>query len=235
MKLAGAVATALLFCTSMPAAAQSVKVAFNGNRVDVVAENATVRAILNEWARVGGTRIINAERLTGGPVTVEFRNAYERQVLESLLRGASGYLLGPRPVGAPGGPSGFDRIMILPTSTAPRAATVVAQPQLQPRTVAPQPLRRLVPNDGAAPTEEVEGPVVIGAPPQRLDSQADVQRRLGDLLADSDDDEPQQGERPAPTPVTPFGGQGVSRPGVIPPAPPAGRPDPASGAIPAQP
>ena len=40
-------------------------------RVTLVAKDVTVREILAEWARVGQTRIVNAEKLTGGPVTLE--------------------------------------------------------------------------------------------------------------------------------------------------------------------
>ena len=65
-------ATALLTVSVLPAGAQAVKVSFHGGKVDLSAQNATVRAILNEWARVGGTRIVNAERLSGPPITVEF-------------------------------------------------------------------------------------------------------------------------------------------------------------------
>ena len=36
-------------------------------KVNLIAQNASLRAILNEWARVGGTRLVNPERLTGGP------------------------------------------------------------------------------------------------------------------------------------------------------------------------
>ena len=68
---------------------------FHGGKVDLAAENATVRAILTEWARVGGTRIVNAERLAGPPVTVEFKDAYEQQALDALLRGVAGYIVGP--------------------------------------------------------------------------------------------------------------------------------------------
>ena len=89
MKVRILLVTALLSIGALPAAAQSVKLSFHGGKVDLVAENATVRAILTEWARVGSTRIVNAERLVGPPVTVEFKDAYEQRVLEALLRNVS--------------------------------------------------------------------------------------------------------------------------------------------------
>ena len=56
-------ASLLVTCAALPAAAQSVKVSFSGGKVNLSAENATVRASLTEWGRVGGTRVVNAERI----------------------------------------------------------------------------------------------------------------------------------------------------------------------------
>src|SRR6476469_5263637 len=140
MRVRVLLASALVALAALPAAGQSVKLSFHGGKVDLSAENASIRAILTEWARVGGTRVVNADRIVGPPVTVEFKDAYEQQALESLLRGVSGYIVGPRVT--PGAPtsSGFDRIVILATSNAPRPAALtpaVARP------LGPQPLRRL--------------------------------------------------------------------------------------------
>ena len=46
-------------------------------RSSLVAKDATVRQILAEWARVGQTRIVNGERIAGGPVTLELTNVPE--------------------------------------------------------------------------------------------------------------------------------------------------------------
>jgi Wiskott-Aldrich syndrome protein len=78
----------------------------------------TVREILAEWARVGQTRIVNGEKLAGGPVTLELNDVPEAQALDAVLRSAAGYVMAPRVTGAPG-PSRYDRIMILATSRAP--------------------------------------------------------------------------------------------------------------------
>src|SRR5688572_47571 len=112
MKAPILLATALVTLAALPAAGQSVKVSFNGGKVSLSAENATVRAILTEWGRIGGTRVVNAERIAGPPVTVEFKDAYEQQALESLLRGVAGYMVGQRVAPASGTSSGFDRIVI---------------------------------------------------------------------------------------------------------------------------
>src|SRR5436190_8692547 len=102
-------ASALVTLAALPAAGQSVKVSFHGGKVDLSAENATVRAILTEWARVGGTRVVNAERIAGPPITVEFKDTYEQQALVSLLRGVAGYMVGQRAMGVSPASSGIDR------------------------------------------------------------------------------------------------------------------------------
>ena len=215
-------AGALLSIGVLPAAAQSVKVSFNGGKVNLSAENATVRTILNEWARVGGTRIVNAERLAGPPVTVEFRDAYEQQALEALLRGVSGYIVGPRPTAGAPTSSGFDRIVILATSTAPRPAPVTPAVSRPP---GPQPLRRLPqPIEDDDPDPDPGDAVAAVPTPARPETPADLRRRLGQLLESEpqdDDDEPEPAA-PTTTPANPFGvTTGASRPGVILPAPAA--------------
>ena len=211
-------ASVLVTLAALPAAGQSVKLSFHGGRVDLSAENASIRAILTEWSRVGGTRVVNADRIAGPPVTVEFKDAYEQVALESLLRGVSGYIVGPRL--APGAPtsSGFDRIVILATSNAPRPAAITPAVSRPP---GPQPLRRL-----PGPIEENQDPddndLNAGTPVNvgpRPETPADLRRRLGQLLeADADDNanEPP----PAAAPSNPFGiTTGASRPGVITPVP----------------
>jgi hypothetical protein len=96
-------------------------------RVTLVAENVTVREILAEWGRVGGAYMINADKLTGAPIPMmRFENQPEREVIDSLLRSAAGYILGPRTVRT-SGPSQFEAVMILPTS-APIASGSYASP-----------------------------------------------------------------------------------------------------------
>jgi hypothetical protein len=236
-------ACALLAATVAPASAQSVKLSFNGGRVDLSAENATVRTILNEWARVGGTRIVNAERLAGPPITVEFRGAYEQQVLEALLRSVSGYIVGPR-LAAASSPntSGFDRIVILANSTAPRTTPVTPAVSRPP---GPQPLRRFpqpVEDDPIEDPDDEEEPEVNVPSPGRPETPADLRRRLGQLLeADPDDDDADE-EEPAPAPAAPanpFGvTTGAARPGVITPVPaarPGAGPGPGPGPGPTRP
>src|SRR5713226_8376790 len=92
----GAVAVGVLLAS--PARADIALTIDNG-RVTLVAKDATIPQILAEWARVGQTRIVNAERLTGPPVTLELNGVPEETALGILLRSASGYLLGLRAAG----------------------------------------------------------------------------------------------------------------------------------------
>ena len=234
MKAPILLATALVTLAALPAAGQSVKLSFHGGKVDLSAENATVRAILTEWGRVGGTRVVNAERIAGPPVTVEFKDAYEQQALESLLRGVAGYMVGQRVAPAAAAASGFDRIVILAVSTAPRPSPVTPAVS-RPPGPGPQPLRRLpVPveqdqddSDGNDANVAANGP--------RPETPADLRRRLGQLLeADADDDNADEPPPAPPAPANPFGiTTGAARPGVITPVPAARPPQPRQAPDPA--
>jgi len=110
---------ALFLLTAAAASAQQVELQFQNGRVTLRAQNVPVRAILAEWARLGGATIVNADRVTGAPLTLELTGVPERQALDIVLRSVAGYMLAPRRAGATGA-SAFDRIMILPMSVAPR-------------------------------------------------------------------------------------------------------------------
>jgi hypothetical protein len=108
----------LLTTAALPAQSErKLEISFQDGAVTLVASNVTVREILNEWARKGGTRILNGERIQGGPVTLQFDGLPERMVMDSLLRSAAGYVLGPRVAGQAGS-SQFGIISILPTTTS---------------------------------------------------------------------------------------------------------------------
>ena len=110
---------AFLLSSALPAhPQQSVTVQFSAGRVTLRAQNAPIRVILAEWARLGGATIVNADRVAGPPVTLELTSVQEGQALDVLLRGVAGYMLAPRRAGSVG-TSAYDRIVILPTSTAP--------------------------------------------------------------------------------------------------------------------
>jgi hypothetical protein len=108
-------------------ASADVRVSMQDGHVTIVAKDATVRQILTEWARVGQTKIVNVERIPGGPLTLELTNVPEAQALDVLLRALSGYIAAPRAAAA-GNLSQFDRIIIMPTVASARPATASAPP-----------------------------------------------------------------------------------------------------------
>jgi hypothetical protein len=91
--------------------------------VSIDAQDVTVRQILTEWARVGKTRFVNGERISGGPITLKFEAMPERQALDIILRSIPGYMAMPRAT-LVADASLYDRILIMPTTTV-----VAARPQ----------------------------------------------------------------------------------------------------------
>jgi hypothetical protein len=158
-----ALATALVIATTAaasPAAAGELQLSMANGRVTLVAKDVTVREILTEWARVGQTRIVNGEKLTGGPVTLELTDVPEAQALDAVLRSAAGYVMAPRLAGSPGS-SRYDRIMILASSRPP----VVTASNPAPFTSRPMPqLPQNVPADddvefGPTGANAINGPI----------------------------------------------------------------------------
>jgi len=169
--LTGAIGVCLLTAS---AASADVQVLLNNGHVSIVAKDATVRQILAEWARVGQTKVINVDRIPGGPLTLELTNIPEGQALDMLLRSVSGYMAAPRGTSV-ANLSVFDRIIVMPTVAAPRPAAQAAQsaPVFQQPQFAPNPP---APDDDAddAPAANVQlpnqprGPVFNAFPPPQV-------------------------------------------------------------------
>jgi hypothetical protein len=227
--LSSLVAAALLAVA--PAASAEVQVAMNAGRVTIVAKDATVRQILAEWARVGQTRIVNGERIAGGPLTLELRDIPEQQALNILLRAVSGFVLAPRVVATSATASVFDRIIVLPTAVAPAAGPVSAAPPAfaQP-TVIPPPLPTVNDDEDDRPANarpvpsnapQNRGPVFVFPQPQITAPQQQVPQNRPNVVGGV----PQQSVQPstpAPFPGAPTVGAppaGVSVPGMVVPAP----------------
>jgi hypothetical protein len=121
----------------VPAARAQVQLSIRNGRVTIVAKDATVRQILAEWARVGKTRIINGERIPGGPITLELKDVSETEALDVLLRSLSGYMAAPRTSLTSGDASVFDSIVVVPTIAA--AAPRTSAPAGSPAPFAPSP------------------------------------------------------------------------------------------------
>lgn len=159
-----------VWCLLAGTASAQVHLTIANGRVTLVAKDATVPQILAEWGRVGRTQIVNGERVTGGPVTIELHDVPEAEALGIILRSVSGYMAAWRetPVATA---SLFDRIMVMPTSTAPPPAPVRTTGNM-PTPVFPQPG---FPQRGQAPQvrmpmgvpgdDEEEGGAMPGRPP----------------------------------------------------------------------
>jgi len=194
-----------------PVTAGELTLTFKDGRVTLKAVDTPLRQVLQEWARLGQTRIIGLEKVAGGPLTLELVNIPEKQALEILLRPIAGYMAAQRQ--GPGAPtiSRFDRLALLPTSVA-SAAPLGPRPTLltPPPPQAPMPDPIGLAND--EPPDPTDGPNQPGVP---------VFNPNGDPV--------QQPARPAmpgeqpesPAPATPLT---APRPGVLPAPPPQPRP-----------
>ncbi|MBP1633883.1 MAG: hypothetical protein H6Q10_457 [Acidobacteria bacterium] len=116
-----------------PASAGEVRLQIRDGRVTLIARNASPREILAEWARVGQTRIVNAERVPGAPLNLTLDGVPEAKALDLILRSVGGYLAAPRPGQLPA-TSQYDRIVVLaiarpPAGTPAPGAAGQQQPQ----------------------------------------------------------------------------------------------------------
>jgi len=212
------------------AAAQSAPVSIqfqNGNVTVRTTARTPLRTVLQEWARVGRARIVNAESVTVTLEQIELVNVPEQQALAVLLREVSGYAVGEREV-LSSGPSRFDRIMLLPrsisASNAPRVAGV---------TTAPPPPIAFVPGDpDDDPNDLPPNAVVRPLTPQQQQQQITNAAALAAARAQQQQQQQQNSDRnpseeavprPAPpptnTPANPFFNGTSGRPGEIAPVP----------------
>ena len=112
-----ALALFVLTCSAAPSWAGGLTLSVRDGLVSLDAQDVTVRQILTEWARVGKTRIVNADRITGGPITLKLDAVPEKQALDIILRTIPGYMAMPRSTRVADA-SVYDRILIMPTTTA---------------------------------------------------------------------------------------------------------------------
>jgi hypothetical protein len=121
-----AILAALAGGLSVPAIAGELKLTMQDGRVTLIADNVPLRQILQEWARIGQTQVVNADKLTSPAITLQIINAPERDVLDILLRSAAGYIAAPRPT-VIANAALYDRVTIMATSRPP-AATAANTP-----------------------------------------------------------------------------------------------------------
>ena len=85
-----------MLVVALPVSAQQLALTIHDGVVNLTATGVPVRQVLTEWATVGGTRIVGAERLAGAPLTLRLENVPEAKALEMILRGAAGFVAAPR-------------------------------------------------------------------------------------------------------------------------------------------
>jgi hypothetical protein len=122
-------------------------------RATLIAQDVPLRQILDEWARVGQTTIVNGDKLTGPPITLQLVDRPEREVLDLVLRSASGYIAAQRAISLAGA-SQFDRVMILPVSRGPVGVASAPPPQFNQRNAYVQPMPMPMPIDDDNPVEQ---------------------------------------------------------------------------------
>lgn len=228
---------ALAVLVAAPARAQALKLAFNEGRVSVDATSVPVRTILNEWAKLGGTKVVGAERISGAPLTLKLVDVPESQALDIILRSVAGYMAAPR--GAVAGASMYDRILVMATSSGPappaRPTTAGNNPNINPSTgtqrfVPPRPVRQERPEE-AEPEEEDDpnppNPPVFSFPQPGqpgFPAQGGVAMPNNGVNTINRTYPPQTitiNPATAPTsPTTPFGTTGATAPGMIQQPPP---------------
>jgi len=132
---------ALAVLPTVSAGAQEIALSLDEGRVSLVARDASVGEVLAEWARLGDTLVLNADKLANERITLTLEQVPEARALETLLRAATGYVAAPRPAGADGA-SRFDRILIFVSEPAPAGASAPPTPN-------PSPITRQVPSTSA--------------------------------------------------------------------------------------
>lgn len=213
-----------------PAAAE-LTLTISDGKVTLICDNTPARQILAEWARLGQTKVVGAEKLTGPPLTLRLENVPEQRALEVVLRAASGYIAADRPT-LVANASRYDRILIMPPSApvaggglaggrgavAPPAARMPAQPAYAAQP-APEPVEQPAEQD----TDMQAAPDADGnKPPETTFDYANPQeflRRRQELMQQQQ----QQGAPPATFPGTVLPGGGTMpvtpTPGTVPTAP----------------
>lgn len=160
MRIGAALLVAACCAAFAPPVSADVRVTFANGRVTVIATDATVREILAEWSRVGGSTFVDADKIPSNErLTIHLENQSELDAIDVLLRSVAGYMVSPASAAASSA-SAVGRVFILPTSTpAPYVAP-------------PPPVDVVMPDEGprarvsSAPVQpDDDGPVRVSPPP----------------------------------------------------------------------
>jgi len=207
--------------TAAAASAGELSVKIANGRATVIAKDVPLRQILAEWAKVGDTKLVGAERVTGGPVTLELVDVPEKEALDILLRTAAGYIVAPRPANVAGA-SQYDRVIIMATSRPPAATATMPPPAFARPAV--QPIIQPPPDDDDGEPGD-QGPV----PPPGMNPNGPVQQAFpgptvgpnGQILGTQVPMNVPAGATPNANPNQPNSNQPITapRPGALPQQP----------------
>jgi hypothetical protein len=169
VKLLRIVLVVVAIAAPSASAAPRVQLSLRDGLVWLVADGATVGQILDEWSRLGGTRIVNAERAGSGRLTIEMRGVPELQALDVLLRSTGGYIAAARASERVVTPalSRIARIVVLssappsPAAGGPMAATgpvpAMAPPPVPQPLYTPSGAERVIGADGQPVPDDQDG------------------------------------------------------------------------------
>ena len=157
----------LVMLAAPPAGAAGLQMSIRNGRVTLDAQDVTVRQILTEWARIGKTQIVNAERITGGPVTLKLQDVPEKQALEIILRTVPGYMARPRETFVADA-SIYDRILVMATTSAvaagrPQTPSAFPGAQAGPNFTQLRPQPAMTPGAIPEPEDQSEDPAIAAA------------------------------------------------------------------------
>lgn len=232
----------LLLTLARPVFAGELRLDFQNGFVTLSAKDVPVRQILQEWSRKGQTRVVNAERVIGGPVTIQLTHMPEDKALDIVLRSVAGYMAAPRAVPIANA-SSYDRILVMATSSAaPAAARTGAPAGYTPPPVFQPPMQGPnVPPGGAPAAAMPEGQGEGGMPPGFVPDTDDSDQPVSPPLVQQDGEvapgPPNQNGVPAPGTV-PQGVPGLQQQTGAPEQGPdqqAQQPPPPPGPTPLQP
>ena len=208
-------AFAALVLLNASAVLAGVRLSVYNGRVSVSASNATIGQILQEWARVGRVDVVNLDRLSGAPLTLELLDMPEAQALDVILRSAGGYIASARSSPS-ANESSFDRLVVIPVAArvgsdqAPAFSATVSRTD----------------DDDAAGDAEVPAGAMPPSPIQRPRASMQVQPNAMQLMPPPQP-APRQPEviaAPVATPsAAPTSAGAVSAPGMIAAQPPTRR------------
>jgi hypothetical protein len=102
-------------------AVDGLEVSFADGRVTIIADQVPLRAILDEWSKLGDTEFVNSDADTGSlqlaaqPLQIQLVDVPEADALRILLRDVAGFIAAPRP-GPLAGTSQYGRVLVMATS-----------------------------------------------------------------------------------------------------------------------